>query len=201
MQKLDFKYWNNEMICNFPHRAKLKDDNFFVLSYMMAPPPCNVLVHEIMNFSDFKKMVSFIRNIIVRRAVGDALDIDCDTAMFGDFDKQIEDFRKENEPTKAQEKAISMYYELEHLEYAPKAIAVEWLKDFRNRFESLFKRCATCIHGMELIFPEDDLVDFWTKFFMLDPDDEYDAWDIEHLQKALATSDTALLDELISNHC
>lgn len=200
MKTNDFNYWIKEIKNNFPHRAKLDANNFFVISYMVAPPPCNVLVHEIMNFSDFGKIVSFIQNILVRRAVGDTLDLDYDDAMSGNFDDVINDFCKDNELTRDQKEAIALYRELDHLLYAPADIAKQWLKDFRYRFEKLFDHCANCVFGLEIVFPEESLVDFWKYFFRFDMDEECCVEEINELQNALDTGDADLLSELISNH-
>lgn len=198
MKNFDFTYWKKELENGFKNRDKLGAKNYFVIRYMQCPPPADFVTHQIMNFKSFEKAVGFIKNVIVRNVVADTLGLDFETAMLKDYTILINAFV--NAVPDEDRQAARTLLELESIADMLENDARNRLMEIRENAEHLFDHCATNLYGMEIVFPDDDLADFWKEFFALDTDDEDDAEELNEVKRALISGDTELLDELISYH-
>lgn len=198
MKNFDLTYWKKELENGFCDRDKLGDNNYFVIRYMKCPPPENLVIHQIMNFGSFRKAVGYIKNVIVRNVVADTLGLDFETAMLKDYTVLINAFEAAL-PVEDRQAARTLL-ELESIADMPENDARNRLMEIRENAEHLFDHCATNLYGMEIVFPDDDLADFWKEFFALDTDDEDDAEELNEVKRALISGDAELLDELISYH-
>lgn len=195
------EYWNEEIKTQFQDRDELSDSNYFVISYMQSPQPCGLVLHNIMNFSSFEKMLGYIKFNILRPALGDAFGIDYEKAIMGNLEKAIKKYLKESIPTDEQREAFLLWNEIDHILESPKEVKRIWLKDFRDHFEYLFHHATDCIYGLEVVFPDESLIDFWEEFFTLDREDPDDLEELNELEESLLNGDVDSFDEILMNHC
>ena len=200
----DARYWTEQIAKNFPDRDPIEKNSHFVISYLMTPPPSNIIAHGIMNFSSFEKMMGFVKYVILAPAVCDALGIDYVDRTVEELATEIEnagsdlEFVKDLDPHgKA---ALLMWHEADAILKTPDEVRVLWTDFFREHFEYLFSCAGECVYGLEIVYDTDTLLSFWENFFMLDTDEEFDVEELAGLKEALETGNTELLDDLISYH-